>query len=104
MGGIGCSRCALWFASPPPRRVLRGPCCPGHFLNPLLWRVGVGVGVPQYLAGVSVAAGTVDGPNPLLVINSRTSIAVPLPVRVGHVPVVEGNHMVSTNRAQVGRR
>ncbi len=58
----------------------------------------------QYLAGVSVAAGTVDGPNPLLVINSRTSIAVPLPVRMGHVPVVEGNHMVGTGRAHAGRR
>ena len=56
----------------------------------------------QYLAGVSVSAGTIDGPNPLLVVNGRTNISVQLPVRAGGVTVVEGNHMMATNR--VSRR
>jgi hypothetical protein len=56
----------------------------------------------QYLAGVSVTASTVDGPNPLLVVNGRDKIAVPMPVREGGITVVDGNHMVQTGR--VARR
>jgi hypothetical protein len=78
-------------------------CCWFFAVVVVVVRARVYLGCVQYLAGVSVGAASVDGPNPLLVVNSRTSIAVSLPVRAGHVPVVEMNHMVGTGRVAARR-
>jgi len=55
----------------------------------------------QYMNGVSVNDEVLSQPgNPLLVVNGRVQLNRPLPVRVERdvVPVVDGNHMVGTQR------
>ena len=52
----------------------------------------------QYLDGISVNEDVMRGPNPLLVVNGRVNLNAPPVRRTGRVPVVEGNHMLSTHR------
>ena len=53
----------------------------------------------QYLDGISVSAGTLDGPNPLMVINGRVTLNQPPPrsgttAASGPNVILEGNQIV----------
>jgi len=53
----------------------------------------------QYIDGISVNEDVMNGMNPLMVVNGRVNMNKPQPLGPdANIPVLEGNHLVETNR------